>query len=150
MVLAPPPRVLDFTALFFFIFHFLFKVCQTPLKSVNLSPFILSVILGRKTKSLKIVLRKTPHTLDLTQIFFLLFLGFKVCQTLLKNVYLSLFVRPVIFGRIPISLKMVTLQTPLTLDFTLPLFFFGLKSAKRLSKCVPVTICLICYFGKDT
>ncbi len=54
MVLWPPPSALMKTPHFLFYF-FCFKVSQTHLKSMRLSPFVSSVIFGRIPKSLKMV-----------------------------------------------------------------------------------------------
>ncbi len=97
MVPRPPPRTLLITPLFFFFF--LFKVWQTPLKSLHLSPFVPSVILGRIKKSENGRSTTTPHFSDQSP-FFKLFCLFKVQQTPLKSVHLSPFVPSVIWGRI--------------------------------------------------
>ncbi len=64
MELRAPPRALDFTL--FFFFFFLLKVRQTTLKSVYLSQFVPSVILGRIRKSPKMDPRPSPFLEDLT------------------------------------------------------------------------------------
>ncbi len=68
MVTRLPSHDLVITPLFSFLF--LFKVQQTSLKSVQLAQFVLSVILGRIPKSLKIVPRLPPLTLVFTPLFF--------------------------------------------------------------------------------
>ncbi len=98
-----PPLSENYT-LFFVFFCFLFKVHQTPLKSMHLSSFVTSIIFRRIPKSLKMVLRLPPLALEKTPLFFVLF---KVCQPPLKSMNLSPFVPSVIFGRIPKSLKIV-------------------------------------------
>ncbi len=50
-------------------YFFWFKVNQTPLKSVHLSPFVPSVIFGMIPKSLKMVLRPPPSALVKTPLF---------------------------------------------------------------------------------
>ncbi len=90
MVPRPTPCTLEKTT-FFFNFYFLFKVRQTPLKSMHLSPFDPSVIFGRIPKSQKMVPQTTtPHLRENSTIFYFNFL-FKVLQTLLKSMHLSPF-----------------------------------------------------------
>ncbi len=117
MVHSPPPRALEKTPLFHFL-YFLFKEHQTPLKSMHISPFVTSVIFGRISKSLKIVPRPPPRALEKTPLFLFLFFWFKVHQTPLKCMHISSFVPSVIFGSITKSLKMVPSQPPLALEKT--------------------------------
>ncbi len=67
MVHRPPPCALVKTTLFLFVF--LFKVLQTILKSMQLSPFVPLVIFGRIPESLKMVFQPTPCALVKTPLF---------------------------------------------------------------------------------
>ncbi len=76
------------------------------------------------------MIQRPPPRLKETSFFFFFF---KVHQTPLKSKQLSLFVPPVIFGRIPKSLKMVR-RSPPRLMKTGFFFFLILKSIKPLWK----------------
>ncbi len=83
----------------------------------------MSVIFGRITKSLKMVLRPPPRALVKIPLF--LGGGVKGSQTSLKSMHLSPFVLSVIFGRITKSLTLVLRPPPPTL-VKIPLFsLFG-------------------------